>query len=355
MTRKEKILTEAENELASRVRTAQIAFRERELSKAKARPELSEAKAKLGYIETCLDHRALGIRIGSGIKEVAGEKNAYIFTLTQNELEKEKESTEALIRKLELENGASSGEDGEKYYCRICKDKGYVKDENGIDRRCICFRKIFAEKIHEASGLPEGNFELTAPPADLYPQIADKEKYGISESPYDNAKKAYELAKRFSGDFGPGSKKLLFITGAVGVGKTYLACCAGQFAADKCMYVVYSGISPVLDSIQNRFFNSDEEREAYEERRDFVETADMLIIDDLGVESVTDKRYERLISLIDKRTGEGRKTVITSNYGLTEIRDVYGERLASRFADRKNSMSLRLVGDDIRLLKKTGK
>ena len=306
MSRKEKILSEAETELGSRERMAQIAFREKELKKAQTAPELAEAKARLGYIDMCLDHRALGIRVGSGIKEVAGKKNADVFLLSQEGLEKEKKITEELIKKLASKSVIHAEDDkNDRYYCPICEDKGYVRDENGIDRCCSCFREIFARKIREASGLPEGQFELTAPPEGLYPVLADKEKYGISDSPADNAKRMYALALKFAEDGGPGSKKILFITGAVGVGKTHLACCVGQYAAGQCFYVVYSGIGALLDSLQNRFFNSEEEREAYEERREFIETSDLLIIDDLGVESVTDKRYESLISLLDKRTGEG--------------------------------------------------
>ena len=351
MTRKEKIISDAVNELGSRVRAAQTAYREKELSKAKAAPELAEAKARLGYIDTCIDHKALGIRVSSGIKEIAGEKNAYIFNLSYKELESERAAEEALVKTLSEGAKAQAENDKDRYYCPVCKDKGYVKDSEGIDRRCSCFKEIFARKIREASGLPEGNFELTAPPEGLYPDKADKNKYGIPSSPADNAAKTYALARKFADDLGPGSKKILFITGAVGVGKTYLACCVGQYSSAQCRFVCYSGIASVLDSLQNRFFNSDEERESYEERREFIEKADMLIIDDLGVESVTDKRYENLITLIDKRSAEGRKTVITSNYDLADIKNVYGERLASRFADFTNSTCLRLVGDDIRLIK----
>ncbi|MBO4326834.1 MAG: ATP-binding protein [Clostridia bacterium] len=354
MSRKEKILSEAENELARRVMDARISFKKRESEKAAANPELAFAKARLGYIDMCLDRRSLGMGVSAKIKEIAGEKNAQLFSLSTAELEREKAAQEALIQKLSAEYGVSSGaEDDGRYYCPVCKDRGYVTDENGIDRRCTCFKEIFALKIREASGLPEGDFELTAPPAGMYPEKADKERYGISESPAGNAAKMYEFAARFARDTGAASKKLLFITGPVGVGKTHLACCVAEEAIRKCMFVVYSGIVSVLDSLQTRFFNSDEEREAYEEKREFTETADMLIIDDLGVENVTDKRYESLISLIDARSANMLKTVITSNYSLSEIRSIYGERLTSRFADRKNSMNLRLAGDDIRLLKNT--
>ena len=78
----------------------------------------------------------------------------------------------------------------------------------------------------------------------------------------------------------------------------------------------------------------------------------MLIIDDLGVENITDRRFESLITLLDRRKGDGLKTVITSNLGLGEIARVYGERLASRFADRSSTINLRLTGDDLRLIKK---
>ncbi|MBP5632491.1 MAG: ATP-binding protein [Clostridia bacterium] len=356
MTEKERILASAEDELASRVRAAQISFRQKETDRQKRIAGLPEARARLAYIGMCLDRRALGMSINPQVKEIAGERNAALFTMSVSELEAEQEKTEKLID--ELESAAPAGAEEEasgRYYCSVCRDEGYVTDANGIARRCVCFKEIFADKIKEASGLPEGEYELTAPAAGLYPETADRSRYGIPDSPRANAEKAYELARGFISASGPSAKKILFITGAVGVGKTHLACCVGNEAAKKSLYVVYSGIAAVLDALQNRFFNSEESQELYENRREFIETCDVLIIDDLGVENVTDKRYESLISLIDRRTACGLKTVITSNYGLAEIGNVYGERLASRFADRKNSLSLRLAGDDIRLIKNIGK
>ncbi len=355
MTEKERILASVEDELASRVRAAQISFRQKETDRQKRIAGLPEARARLAYIGMCLDRRALGMSINPQVKAIAGERNAALFTMSVSELEAEQEKTEKLIDELESAAPAGTEEASGRYYCSVCRDEGYVTDANGIARRCVCFKEIFARKIKEASGLPEGEYELTAPAAGLYPETADRSRYGIPDSPRANAEKSYELARGFISASGPSAKKILFITGAVGVGKTHLACCVGNEAAKKSLYVVYSGIAAVLDALQNRFFNSEEAQELYVNRREFIETCDVLIIDDLGVENVTDKRYESLISLIDRRTAGGLKTVITSNYGLAEIGNVYGERLASRFADRKNSLSLRLAGDDIRLIKNIGK
>ena len=61
------------------------------------------------------------------------------------------------------------------------------------------------------------------------------------------------------------------------------------------------------------------------------------------------KKVEYLITLLDGRVNAGKETVITSNLGLSDIAREYGERLASRFADRENSVCLRLCGPDLRM------
>ena len=67
-----------------------------------------------------------------------------------------------------------------------------------------------------------------------------------------------------------------------------------------------------------------------------AERYDLLALDDLGAERATDWALETLTRLIDTRTMRGLPTVITSNYRLGELRDLWGgvtgQRIASRIA-----------------------
>ena len=346
MTEKERILSSAKNEYDSLVRAFALRAREEAAEALRSQPELSKAKTRLDYVQRCLDSLEIGRKISPEVVKDDGGRNADIFKMRNAELQAEREKLEAKIASLTAENGEI---DAKKYYCPICRDTGYVTGESGERERCGCFSKILSRYILASSCMPEGKYSLEPPAEGVYSDEADKAKYGSEESPAKIAAAAYREALKFVSARGSGAKKKMFITGRVGVGKTHLACCIGAEAAGQCLFVRYGSISVILDSIQNRIFNSDEDREAYENRREYIEKCDLLIIDDLGVENITDRRFENLITLIDGRTDSGRKTVVTSNLGLKEIKDIYGERLASRFVDRKNAVNIRLLGDDIRL------
>ncbi len=348
MTVREMVIASAETELGGRASGTRIRFAALKDDYLREHPEKGEAEAVLNYAERCLDYRAMNKRPPAGLTELAGEKYAYLFKADDGELETicAENRVKAASVDGEIERATGTG----KYYCKICRDSGYVGASGGEQKRCSCFRDILAEKMEEVSGLPYTGPGAAEISFDLYSDRADPQKYGADESPRKNAIAAYRKGKGFASPDDP--HRLLFITGKVGVGKTRLASAIGSEAIRNSMLVCYSGVSALLDSLQNRFFNSDEEQAAYRTRREFIETADMLIVDDLGVENYTDRRFESLISLLDARSGDGRKTVVTSNLGLADIADIYGERLASRFIDRDNTINIRLLGDDLRFVGK---
>lgn len=69
---------------------------------------------------------------------------------------------------------------------------------------------------------------------------------------------------------------------------------------------------------------------------DRAERYDLLALDDLGMERPTDWAKETITRLIDARTMRGLPTIITSNYRLGQLRDIWGgvegDRLVSRIA-----------------------
>ena len=83
---------------------------------------------------------------------------------------------------------------------------------------------------------------------------------------------------------------------------------------------------------------------------DCLYNCDLLIIDDLGTETVNSFVASSLFALINERHLRKKSTIISTNLSLEQIRDIYSDRVFSRIA---NSYSLlRLVADDIRIQKK---
>lgn len=77
---------------------------------------------------------------------------------------------------------------------------------------------------------------------------------------------------------------------------------------------------------------------------DLWKQADLLAIDDLGVQRVNDWDAERLHALIDTRWQHKRPTLIASN--VDRLGDVLGPRAASRLAD--GATLVRFTGNDRR-------
>ena len=73
----------------------------------------------------------------------------------------------------------------------------------------------------------------------------------------------------------------------------------------------------------------------------------LLVVDDLGVETKTDRSVETFYSIIDGRSRSNRQIIITSELTIKEIGEIYGDRLASRLCGMGEY--LRFEGDDYRV------
>ena len=73
---------------------------------------------------------------------------------------------------------------------------------------------------------------------------------------------------------------------------------------------------------------------------------DLLIIDDLGTEMTTTFTISALYEIINTRLVTGRKTIVSSNLTLQELRQRYPEQIMSRLEGEYQVLTFR--GDDIR-------
>ena len=80
----------------------------------------------------------------------------------------------------------------------------------------------------------------------------------------------------------------------------------------------------------------------------YTET-DLLIIDDLGTEMLSNFAQSALYNLINTRLAAGRPTVVSTNLGEDELQARYGDRIASRLLGEFRP--LLFLGVDIRAQK----
>jgi DNA replication protein DnaC len=119
----------------------------------------------------------------------------------------------------------------------------------------------------------------------------------------------------------------LFLRGGVGSGKTYTACAILKDEAMRTRKLgMFANVTKLLDAI----------RDSYSAGPDPLPTlADttLLVLDDVGVERVSEWAQERFYLLVNERYNAMRSTIYTSNIGLEDVARLYGERVASRIAE----------------------
>ena len=151
--------------------------------------------------------------------------------------------------------------------------------------------------------------------------------------------KLYDKMKEWChGDF---KKNLIFISGEVGVGKTYLTkAIASELIENGRIVKLVTAFQMSRDFKKYRF-------EYDEEILDKYVTCEFLFIDDLGTETIYKGiTVELLFHVINERKMKKLCTIITSNLTLSEIGDRYDERIFSRIVDRSTSIAINLSGKD---------
>ena len=125
-------------------------------------------------------------------------------------------------------------------------------------------------------------------------------------------KSAVQMVRAYVKKFGQLEGKGLFISGTCGLGKTHLATAAsleliGQERSVICMTGVEL-LARIKQSYDDRYNLSE-----YEILREFL-AAELLVIDDLGKENVTEWSLSMLYSMINMRMGELKPMIVTTNY-----------------------------------------
>ena len=88
----------------------------------------------------------------------------------------------------------------------------------------------------------------------------------------------------------------------------------------------------------------------YEDLYKFIYNCELLIIDDLGTELTNNFVLSELFEIINKRSINGKSTLISTNLSIKQLRDRYTERIMSRIVD--NYTVFNIYGDNIRYQKR---
>jgi len=137
----------------------------------------------------------------------------------------------------------------------------------------------------------------------------------------------------------------LIITGPTGCGKTYLACAIGHHACHHGHSVRYYRAPRLFESLTISHGDG-----SYLKFINQLAKADLLIIDDWGLETLTQSQRNDLLEIMEDRHGS-KSTIVTSQLPMTKWHSCIGDAtLADAILDRllHNGHKLQLKGESMR-------
>ncbi len=277
-----------------------------------------------------------------------------------NELLKNNEFNKAYYENRELEFEIAklefSGKDvkslkqklnnNKKIINNILKDNGItiddivVKNQNITTQNVVYhkdYKKLYNKELLEISGVNINNLATF-----------EKSNFNLfDENLREGMKSLYSKMQEYSSNLHKSSKKIITISGATGVGKTFLAECITTNAIKNSVYTYFTtSIALSSDLLKFHLAHISEKSSIINK---YLEP-ELLVLDDLGVEPTYNNVTEEYIYLIiQDRLSKGKNTVITTNLNLDQIREVYGERIFSRIVNQNTALLLNLTGKDLRL------
>ena len=141
----------------------------------------------------------------------------------------------------------------------------------------------------------------------------------------------------------------MIISGARGVGKSFLLECMLSELIKQKKYVLYTTAFTMSQNLLKYHTTFDTSKESI--LSPYLE-CDVLIIDDLGSEPIFKNVSEEYLYLIlNQRLFEQKSVIISTNLTLSEIQDRYGERILSRLVSKNVSKLFKIENSDLRLKK----
>lgn len=136
-----------------------------------------------------------------------------------------------------------------------------------------------------------------------------------------------EVCQKYAKSFDMNDGRGLILYGSVGTGKTHLATAIGRYIVYELGYsALFMPFTELLNTLKNNMNNKDFVRQFMDE----LNSADLLIMDDLGKEKYTEWSQEQLFSLLDNRYRDCKPIIVTTNYTPQDLSRRVDEAVMSR-------------------------
>ena len=225
------------------------------------------------------------------------------------------------------------------YDCPLCQDSGYVQQKNRREF-CPCLREQIYEKVLGGQKVAALEGSFAAFDEKIFPDA--QQEGGASQRSRIMAIRSF--AQGYCDAFPENPQKQLLFMGKPGLGKSYLLACMCKSLREKQRDICYLGAYALFE-----LFHRDRLGEAA--LLEPVYQAKILVIDDLGSEPLTQNvTKEYFFDLLCARARSGLHTFMATNNSTTQLKERYTERVSSRLLSKQDSLVIRFVGEDLRLL-----
>lgn len=232
-----------------------------------------------------------------------------------------------------MAEGDCIGEDG-LVYCGKCGSRKQLRVKFGDKThvvRCVC--KCESKELEEKKRQEEYEEQMRRINRLKEASMMDKKYREVTFDKYEvreENKKVFEMAKKYADRFQDMYKKNqgLLLYGPVGTGKSFTAACIGNYLLNNAKPVIMTSFVKILQDIWEN------DREA--EYITILNSASLLIVDDLGTERETDYALEKVYNIIDSRVRANKPMIITSNLELNdmmECEDIRKKRIYDRILE----------------------
>lgn len=240
-----------------------------------------------------------------------------------------------LIRKNNLPDNYLEAE----YFCPKCEDTGFYES-----KLCSCHIDLIKSLAYDEEGKKSPlkfslfeDFKLDYY-SNTYSQV-------IKCSPREKMSRIFDFCKEYADSFDTDSPSL-FMHGETGLGKTHLSLAIAGTVIKKGFSVMYNSAQNIFNELQKERFSRTNTDGTFEA---MVLECDLLVIDDLGAEFITQFTTSALYNIINTRMNSMLPTIISTNLSLSEIESTYSKRISSRIIGEYSVISF--AGNDIRQIK----
>ena len=285
-------------------------------------PQISELESRIG---------SLSVQLSIGLLDKKKNKQQLLTQMKER-------ITDLRVKKFELlnEKGYPANYLEIHYNCNKCSDTGFIGSN-----KCSCYKQKLVSLYYKNSDIKEMlnennfdnfNFEL----------FSGQQMVSGKETPRKNMEKVVHKAQSYIDNFSQNTENLLFV-GTPGTGKTYLSSCIARELLDKGFLVVYRTSDDLIRNLKTIKFENDFSLE------NLILNCDLLIIDDLGTEQISEYSKTELFNFINKKLLKHKKMITSTNLSIQILVKNYSERISSRLLG--NFTLCKFYGDDIRIRK----